>query len=160
MRAIHLAEGEFAFSPKARELKNAWYMSRPVPKDEALLAAWKRGDDLVIKLCMIFSLAENTNLIIKPHHFMRARATFDNAFTDLDLLMDLACGTKEKEETQLVESVIEKRGELNRTLLGKLVYKRGILASRLDIILKDIESRGVVSVKTTKTGAKVYKWIN
>lgn len=159
IRAIHLAEGPFVFSEDAQRIKDNWYMTRPVPQDEAMIAAWKRGDDLVIKLCMIFSLAENTNLIIKPHHFMRAKSTFDNAFSDLDILMDLACGTKDKEETQFVETVLKSKGTLNRTLLGKISYKKGVLSPRLNIILSDIESRGLVRVHTTKTGAKVYEWV-
>ena len=158
IRAIHLAEGPFQFTEKTQEIKNHWYMTRPIPKDTDLLAAWKRGDDLIIKLCMIFSLTDSTDLIIKPHHFMKAKATFDNAFGDLDVLMDLACGTKDKEETQFVEGILKDKKKVNRTLLGKIAYKKGILATRLEIIMKDIESRGLVAVKKTKTGAKLYEY--
>lgn len=156
---ISLVEGPFVFTKKAQKIKNQWYMSREIPTDEQLLASWKRGDDLIIKLCMIFSLCESTDLIIKPHHFIQARSTFDNAFKDLDKLMDLACGTKEKEETKFVEGVIEKESTLNRTKLAKIVYKRGILASKLDAIIRDIETRGKIKIHTTKTGANVYEWI-
>lgn len=156
IRAIHLTEGPFQFAKKTQEIKDHWYMTRPVPKDGDLLAAWKRGDDLIIKLCMIFSLTDSTDLIIKPHHFMKAKATFDNAFGDLNTLMDLAHGTKDKEETQFVESILKDKKQINRTLLGKIAYKKGILATRLEIIMKDIESRGLVAVKQTKTGAKLY----
>ena len=158
IRAIHLTEGPFCFADKTQAIKDKWYMTRPVPKDEGMLAAWKRGDDLVIKLCMIFSLADSTDLIIKPHHFMRAKSTFDNAFNDLDQLMDLACGTKDKEEVQFIEKVLKTEKKLNRTLLGKIAYKKGILAPRLDVIIKDIESRGRVVIRKTKTGAQIYEY--
>lgn len=158
IRLIHLAEGPFQFTPEAQKIKDTWYMTRPIPKDEEMLAAWKRGDDLVIKLCMIFSLADKPDLIIKPQHFIRARSTFDNAFKDLDILMDLACGTKDKEETQYVEKLLKQKKEVNRTLLGKLAYKKGILAPKLELILKDIEMRGLIVTRKTKTGAKLYEY--
>jgi len=159
IRAIHLTSGRFTFTPRAQQIKDKWYNERPVPEDDALLAAWKRGDDLIIKLCMIFSLAEGTDLVIKPHHFMKARSTFDNAFTDLDILMDLACGTKEKEEVQFIERVLRSKGKINRTLLGKIAYKRGIMSKRLDVILEDINSRSLLRMNRTKTGAYIYEWL-
>ena len=159
IRAISLAEGEFQLTPEARRIKNKWYETRPLPRDMDTIAAWKRGDDLIIKLMMIYSLAESTDLIIKPQHFIRAKTTFDHAFKDLDLLMALACSTKETEETKFVESVIEERGKVNRTALGRLTYRKGILATKLDIIIKDIESRGLVRTSTSKMGAKIYEWL-
>ena len=159
IRLLSVMEGPFRFTNKAQKIKNNWYMSRPRPAEDELLAAWKRGDDLVIKLCMIFSMADSDDLIIRPHHFMKARSTFDNAFKDLDLLMDLACGTKEKEEVKLVEQIIKTEGKLNRTKLSKKVYKRGILSPKLDMIVKDIEARGKIKITTTKTGASIYEYI-
>lgn len=159
MRAIHLTEGPMRFTEEARRLKNNWYMTRPLPVDEESLAAWKRGDDLVIKLCMIFSLADGTDLIIRPQHFIKARATFDNAFKDLDVLLSLACGTKDTEEIQFVENVIKNKKLVNRTALGKMAYKRGILSTKLEVILKDIESRGVVKVSVTQRGGRLYEWV-
>ena len=159
IRAISIVEGEFQMTDRAKEIKNKWYEARPLPTDMDMIAAWKRGDDLIIKLMMIFSLAESTDLIIKPQHFMRAKATFDNAFSDLDILMSLACGTKEKEKTQFVADIIKEAGKINRTALGRRVYKKGILALGLDIIIKDIESRSLIKVHTSKMGAKIYEWV-
>ena len=161
IRAIHATEGAFKFTPQAQAIKNKWYSSksiRPVPTDDRLLAAWRRGDDMIIKLCMLFSLNDSTDLIIKPQHFAAARRTFDDAFKELDKLMVLASSNQEKEEVGVIEKVIQEKGGIDRTLLGKIAYKKGILAPKLDIILKDISSRGLLEYGRTKTGAVIYLW--
>ena len=159
IRAISILEGPFRFTAETRRIKKKWYDTRPTPKDNDLLAAWKRGDDLVIKLCMIFSLLDSSDLIIRPQHFVKARATFDNAFKDLDYLMELAYGTQEKEGVKFVENIIKDARRINRTALARKVYKKGILAARLDVITKDIESRGLVKIEYTQKGGRIYEYI-
>jgi len=159
LRSLYSLEGPMIMDEATEKMHDEWYYSRPVPSESLLIPAWKRGHDIILKLAMIFSLEENTQMVIRRHHLRKAINTFDNAFKDLDKLINLACGNSESEEIDLLAECIQKKGSITRTQLTRAMWHRKIRASRLDGYIKDLEERALVHIKNGKAGGKIYEWI-
>lgn len=159
IRVLSSLEGEMIMDDKTKEMHDDWYDNRKVPDESLLIPAWKRGHDLVLKLAMIFSLDENPAMVIRRHHLRKAITTFDNAFDDLGILINLACGTAESEEIDILTEYLSKNKQVNRTKLTRALWHRKIRAKRVDSYIEELRDRALVQVDTMPGGGKLYTWL-
>jgi len=159
LRVLYSLEGPMVMDEKTIKMHDEWYNSRIKPEDELLIPSWKRGHDIILKLAMLFSLNENPRMVILQHHLRKAITTFENAFKDLGKMINLACGTRESEETDAVEEAIRKAGKLSRTQLLRKMWHRKISAGRLDIYIQHLEARALILKLKTQQGGIMYEWI-
>ena len=159
IRVLYSLSGPMVFDTKTEVIHDNWYYSRKVPEESLLLPAWKRGHDIILKLAMLFSLSENTQMVIRQHHLKRAITTFDNAFQDLDKMINLACGTAESEELDKVGEFIKRHKKVNRTRLTRSMWRHKINTQRIDHYVNNLEQRSLIKVTPMAGGGKLYLWI-
>ena len=159
LRVLYSLEGEMKLDGPCEKMHDKWYMERPKPTNELLIPSWKRGHDIILKLAMLFSVNENAKMIIKQHHLRKAITTFENAFADLTIMIDLACGTQESAETDSVEQAIKSMGKITRTQLTRKLWHKKINARRIDIYVKDLKDRALICELKGKAGGAIYEWI-
>lgn len=159
LRVLYSLEGEMIMDNKCNVMHDKWYMDRIKPNNDLLIPSWKRGHDIILKLAMLFSLDENPTMVIKQHHLRKAITTFENAFADLTIMIDLACGTQESSETDAVERAIKEAKKITRTQLTRKLWSKKINARRIDVYIKDLKDRALVHESKGKAGGVVYEWI-
>ena len=64
-------------SARAIQYEDTWYMARRRPPERVLWPAWKRYHDIMLKLAMIFSVADSPDLVIHLNHVIQATQIID-----------------------------------------------------------------------------------
>jgi hypothetical protein len=98
-------------------------------------------------------------MVIKQHHLRQAITTFENAFKDLTQMIDLACGTQESAETDLIEAYIKKHKKLPKFKLTKAMWFKKIPARRIEMYVNDLIARALVIEVKGKASGILYEWI-
>lgn len=136
--------GKIEVTPRARDLMEHWYMTRPAPEGEGELATWKRQDDLARKLGMLLVMADGEGPTFEERHAAAAQGLVVQAQAVVPRLIAAASVTPENEHLAQVLHLIEQRGTVQRTTLARLCASRGITRRRmLDALETWMESRKV-----------------
>lgn len=155
----HLS-GKFSMTERAVRLERVWYEYRIRPKEEALWPSWKRAQDLVLKLGMIYSIAEGNDLVIREGHIQKGICLAERSLESMQYIIEVARGNPEIEKIDKVETVMRQRGCIERTPLSRIMYKKGMNAQRLNEALRDLEVRGLVrSMFDPKRKVISYQWL-
>jgi hypothetical protein len=156
--ALQYTNGEFIFTEGASAWEEQWYMNRRRPEDENLWAAWKRGHDMILKLAMIFSLADGGPLVITYNHIYRAVQAYTEVQNNMARLVELSDKTPEVSDTMLVEKVLRVKKKISHTNLMRALYKKGITKRRLDPAIANLKNRGLVHTEFQGSHSIVYVW--
>lgn len=151
-------EGPFVQTDDAVEIEDAWYMNRPAPTDEALMATWKREHDLTLKLAMLFSLADSLSLVIHKHHMIAAQRATAQVMHSMPSLVSAASTTNETMGIEYVANILQARKAMAHSALINLCYKRGINSERLKGIMETLLQGKRVTWYNSPLGGRAYAW--
>ncbi len=162
LHEISLLEGELRLTTEAWELHDAWYMERDAPNDPALLASWKRMDDMVLKLSALLSIADGRrDMRVKRTHVDQAITLLERAHQALPDLVKGASLSKEASNLDYLAAAIERTGTMPRKTIIRLASNRGMNAHDVNKYLATLIERGDVVPETITSGgrpATVYLW--
>lgn len=75
--------GEFSWSPEAKAEYERWYINRDIPEDPDTLGYYLTKPNQVLKVAMVVSLSESTDLVLRKEHWDVAMALLDKTETSL-----------------------------------------------------------------------------
>lgn len=156
--ALTYIEGEMRMTEQCERVEDLWYTWRPQPDDDDLVPSWKRAHDMVLKLAMLFSVAESPDLLITHEHFNQAIKIVDLAAKSLPALLDSASVTPETEGIILVAQLMRSWGRVSRQHLLATTYKRGITETRLNEIVNTLIGAGKLKRVAGVVGP-AYVWM-
>ena len=157
MQGLTYLEGEFKVSPEADAYGKQWYHNRPVPKDENLAPYYNRAREMVMKLAMIFSLADGGKLVIEARHLQLAHAHYQMLQEGALELIELASSTPQTMDTKETHNIIAKVGVITRTDLLKKVYPKGMDKDRLNKSVSALMEMKLIERQLSETGGILYK---
>jgi hypothetical protein len=153
--------GEFAMTREADMIAEHWFMNRDIPEDDSLIPSWQRAESMILKVAMIFSLADNLelgDLIINKEHLIRAQRLIQEVHKNVPYFLTLAARGPETEYVERVASVIRRAKSIPRYILMRAMSGR-MNAQRLDICVTQLLQERKVRQTKAATGAVVYEWI-
>ena len=153
-------DGEFEMTPKAREALTNWYTTRDWPGDESLVPAFKRQDDLVLKLSMILSLADDLGLVISAKHVARAIALSESVLKKLGDIQAAAATTPATRGIAFLQQYLKgmRRPIMRSEILRRFVSKGLGDKDALDVAIRTLEESGTVTRRALGRGA-AYQWL-
>lgn len=151
-------EGEFVKTPEARALEHQWYRDRTPPSDEGLHPTYKRQHDLLLKLSMLYSLADGRDLVICERHIKAAKQSLIQTELAVPEIVSLSSIPPEHSGFVSVREFIKKVRRVQRSTLTTRCAKRGIQARRLDEFIKTLKAEGVIKQSRGPNGATFYEW--
>jgi len=159
LRDIADLTGSFRLTKQARAIRHKWYLSRPAPEDTRLLPSWRRQDDLILKLCMVFSaMSGRGDMRITSHEITRAQQYVLRAHHSLPRLLSVAGQTPMTNGLNTVASFIKIAGRIPHSPLLKKLAHRGIHAQEASLHLLALMQQRDIECERLKGGARVYTW--
>ncbi len=158
---LHHIKGEFEMTDNAINREKFWYANRKEPRDSSLLPSWDREHDLLLKLAMLMSLADNLDLVIQENHISRAIAASESVQKWNSRIIRLFTKTPALAIRDIIVETLKGYGEeyVQHSKLSNRVRNRGIDAKQLREIMSSMFSdREVVSMRSP-SGARMYKWV-
>lgn len=117
--------GKFIMMDEAIDIDDAWYQTRPAPVRDDMQATWIRQQDLVYKLAMLNSVADDpTSGVIEGKHIQLAQRLSQIVLHNAPKLIDLASLTPLTSCAYEVERFIEKRGRVPHIALLRGLSRR------------------------------------
>ncbi len=81
--SLKSVKGEFAWHPDAKAAYEHWYMTRDIPKDPDVQGYHKTKPNQVLKVAMLLSLSQSTELVLTKSSFETSLALFEKTETTL-----------------------------------------------------------------------------
>lgn len=151
-------QGEFEVSAEADSYGRQWYFNRPSPEDECLAPYFNRAREMVMKLAMIFALADGKGLVIEAKHIQLAHAHYKRLQDGALELIELASSTPQTTDTKLTCDFIQKAGAITRTQLLRKVYPKGLDKDRLNKAVSALMEMKLILRDQTEKGGIIYKF--
>lgn len=150
--------GEFKLTPEAEEEHDKWYQTRDdVPLSDMKFPSWKRAQDQILKLTMVFSHASEDHhwkMTGTPEDFHAAREAWENVFQNLPELVSYATATPQSQSVDLCRNILQTHGgRMKRSALLKLCRVR---VDEFSWIVSTLEQTREVEIASTKGGEEVY----
>jgi hypothetical protein len=159
--ALSMLQGEMVQTPNAQRWMLQWLSNRKEPEDALILPAWRRQRELIYRLAMIFSLADNGPFLIKEAHVQRAEKLTRMAIEwHMPTLVEFSSRSPMTQNTQVIREILKRVGKITQSNLTKKAYKRGINGSGVRSALVDLRQEKVVETDTTPTGGAVHRWVD
>jgi hypothetical protein len=153
-QALSFVEGEFRITAVADAYGRQWYMNRQSPEDDNLAPYYNRAREMMLKLAMIFSLADGGPLVIEPYHIQMAHVAYRELQQGTLELIELASQTPQTQGSKLIADFLAARGKCTRTQLSRAMQKKGMdrkaineslsLLYECELVVKDQEGRATV----------------
>ena len=149
--------GMFEKTEAAKQLYADWYNNAiSEPEDARLRPYYGRKGDHVLKLAMILSVAESSNLIIDATHIDQSLAAFD----DIEPLMrhafrGVAFSKSSKDADRILRQIEKANGTFGHSALLKRNYVY-LNAKEFEEVVRTLIDSKLISMTITN-GAKVYK---
>lgn len=157
-------KGEFTLTDRARAIHDRWYMDRPYPDDERMRPLWKRMDDNVLKLGMVFSKAvqrshEKHPLVITSLAMQHAQQYAHYAYSALAPLLRWANRSGgQMNNLEVVADLVRAAGRIQHSPLLKKVTHRGMHGKEMAEHLKVLTERKSIKVERLASGGRAYVW--
>jgi len=123
-------QGAFVATDAFQEKWNSWFPAfdkyRQNLRNESMQSLLVRKSTNLLKLCMIFSAAESSNMVMDAHHWERAMTLLDSMQDDLPSMMTKANATKTDTQEGLNAALkinLGKGGMTREKLQGLLTYQ-------------------------------------
>ena len=152
-------KGNFLMTRGAEAAFDQWFFERDAPEDAQIANVWKRQPVLTLKLAMLQSLAESSDMVIKFNHMVAAR----NMVYKLDkFAKGMINASNESQDTKpinIVEAYIKRKIVVGHSdLLRYARRRRGYDAKQLRGVIDNLVQEDLIVCKTSKTGGGVYEW--
>lgn len=146
-------EGRMNISQEAYELDREWYETRPEPS-EMMAPFWRREHDLVLKLSIILSLCDSTEMMIQKKHLIKAQELIKKIHIDMPMIIRLATGTRQDENYERVVEYFKARNDvwISRKQLSIDMRKYNMRKPDIDGILDDLFSMDAIEYKKQGRG--------
>lgn len=154
------AKGQFRMTEQAERLSENWYMTRQAPTDAAVIPSWKREDDLVLKLSMLFSLCDDVDLVITEQHVTYAQRLSRTLHGALPVLMrHAATQNPEGRAYTFVSDRIHEAKRIAHTVLLRQFAAKGLGgADAMRVALDTLRQEKRVVLLQGPSGM-FYEWI-
>jgi len=149
-------KGEMQISNDADEAIYQWYENRRRPHDDSLAPYHNRALEMILKLSIIFALADEESLRIERLHFQLAIKHYWILQQNVMDLIELSAQTPQTEDAKAVLAVVEKYGSLMRSQLLKKVYSKGIDQMRLNGAISALINMDRIERDVNKNGGIIY----
>jgi hypothetical protein len=149
-------QGEFEITAEADSYGRQWYFNRPDPGDDNLAPYFNRAREMVMKLAMVFALADGGKLVIDAKHIQLAHSHYKKLQDGALELIELASCTPQTADTKTALKYIEKSGTVTRTRLLRQVYPTGMDKDRLNKAVSHLMDMKLIVKDLTETGGIVY----
>jgi hypothetical protein len=152
--------GEAILTGEARDVRLSWYHNRPEPPrgDEAAMAAWKREDDLMLKIAMILSVAERLDLKVTADHIREAQRLATAAHYMMPKLTRIAGETRVTTGVEKIREILKREGHMQHSaLLRRMAGGYGVDAKRFRDLMGTLIQSGEVT-SDRHGGAEMYVW--
>lgn len=152
--------GLMTLTEAADQVLQMWYEQRPTPEDPALLPAWKRGHDLVLKLSMLQALADSPpSRVIDVPHVVAAQQLADETMASLPQLVEFVSLTPDTEGGKRVEDAISRAKVIQHRSLVRAMLRYGIMAPKVREYVDTLVQGGLVEIMPDTISAKLtYLW--
>lgn len=154
-------EGVFTVTPQALDIHEQWAANHPQPSDPMLAPNWARSNEMVMKLAMLLSLADDggeDTLLIEPPHMIGAQQLIAEYHKWLPGIIDRASETEETLGFSLVRDLFIRYGQVTHRQLMEFTMKRGLGARRVREYVDTLVQIGHVVRLVGQTGTK-YAWV-
>ena len=116
-------KGEFKFTPEAKEIFKKWYDTAIEPEDVRLRPYYGRKGDHVLKVSMILSVCESSNLIVEARHIQSSLDNFEKIEEKMPHAFRGVAFSKTSKDCDRILRQIEKMGgEVQHSVLLKKNY--------------------------------------
>jgi len=149
-------EGEMKISSDADARIEQWYMNEERPLEEGLAPYHNRRREMIMKLAIIFALADNEKMRIEWKHFDLARKNYLILQKDVLELIELACQTPQTSDARIVERIIKREGTIARGDITKKVYSKGMDSKRVEAAVQQLIQMDLVSHKPAPYGKDLF----
>lgn len=153
----YLENGVFEMTKQAKQVERAWFYGRNDPKSDTEAPFWNREHDMVLKLAMLFSLSESTDLVIKDRHMTAAQRLVKSTYADREQLINYASVTRDTEPIQVASDLIKKPGAISRNLLLRKAIRHGFNTRQLDEAISALYQSNTIRV-TEQNGKEWLVW--
>lgn len=149
--------GEVKLSPKARESLRFWYQNREAPDPEdPMTPSWRREHDLILKLCTVLALADDT-LTIQPAHFMAAEKLSRGLTARMPDLITYASTTIYTEAIHRAAAIVRRAKAIRQDLLMR---RLGITADQFTDVSTTLQMMKLVECDKRKNQFNpTYRWV-
>jgi len=154
---IHL-NGPVKIASDADSRIEQWYMNEEKPMEDGLAPYHNRRREMIMKLAMLFALADNEKMRIEWKHFDLARQHYGVLQRDVLELMELASQTPETSDTKVVGNVIKRAGEICRSDITKKVFHKGLDGKRVGAAVSQLLLMQLIEHKPVKYGKDIFTW--
>lgn len=152
---------ELRLSPAARAWHNEWINEREIPEDQLMLPTFHREPVLVLKLSILYCLADGKSFEITEEHIKSATNIVEELrITHLPKLLFAAGKTPKMLDINHVEAMLRGAPEhvMDRTTLVRRAHSRGMDVNRLNAALADLQQAGIV-VQTVANRQQWFRWM-
>jgi hypothetical protein len=126
--------------------------------EEGLAPYHNRRREMIMKLAMLFALADNEKMRIEWMHFNLARQHYEVLQRDVLELIELASQSPETTDTKIVGNVIKRAGEINRSEITKRVFHKGLDGKRVGAAVSQLILMRLIEHTEGKYGADIFTW--
>lgn len=165
-------------STAARDVCNQWYNERPKPEDMSMAPSWRRQQDMVYKLAMLFALSDWTGSyrdwiatgkqgdapvpLVDVGHVVSAQQHVREGQRYLPELVRVASTTVKTAHTETARDFIRKQGTMQHSMLVRKMGGRGFSGKEVAEAVQDLDVAGVITVtrETNRRGgvSLAYTW--
>ncbi len=171
-------------SAKAREVESQWYRSERAepPREDSLLAVWKRRHDLMLKLATLCALSDWTARlrwwldsggtvasecplpVVESHHMLEAQRLLRQAHATLPELMRVASVTPATRCEDFVMRHLKRDRAVAHSDLLRRASARGYAAKDVAVAVQSLLQQETVASEQRRKGrhtrtATWYKWV-
>ena len=145
------SQGEMVFSPEARgfyeKTYNEFYNNSSFFHNRYLGGYASRRHVHMIKLGMLFSIAEGDKLVIEGSHLDKALELLITAEGNMVEVLALITATDSGSKVEMIRSYIKSKGDLDRSLLQRH-FQRQMNWKELDLVIQTLIQSGQIVART------------
>lgn len=151
-------EGEMVLTTAAERVEQEWYENRPRPADESLWPTWKREHDLMLKLAMVLSLMDSSDLVITRSHMLLAQHFSAVAMRAVPSIVRAASVTRDTMHIEVLRDKLFREKTITPHNLRMWASSR-MPKDRYTAALSLLRELREIQVARGTTGATVFVWM-
>ena len=152
-------EGEVRISSDADARIEQWYMNEDRPVEDGLAPYHNRRREMILKLAMVYALADNEKMKIEWKHFDTARNQYLILQRDVLELIELACQTPQTSDARIVGNIIKREGTIARGEITKKVYSKGMDGKRVEAAVQQLIAMELIKHTPAPYGKDLFTWL-
>lgn len=155
--AITFLSGEFKLMEDADKVFRNWYEHRPSPPVESPVApVWKRLPQMVCKVAMLLSVADNDSLVITSKHLNNALTLCSGLYADAQSLLAYANVTPKTETIYKMAAVMKENKQLPQ---ARLIQMLSVTYDDFMQALQTLEQSAAIEIVRESGKKPMIKWL-